>query len=96
MCKSDVLAKAAGIHPASIKINAMALISGMFYTSRFDNLKHYTLNYAKALAKQKAGHEFVYYKEDNRKLSHAFLVFEPHMKESQDALDRIAHYLLQY
>lgn len=142
MCKSDALAKAAGIHPASIKINAMALISGMFYTSRFDdiglfmpkylygrhykrssfapyinpehsdivkslppsllitsrfdNLKHYTLNYAKALAKQKAEHELIYYKEDNRKLSHAFLVFEPHMKESQDALDRIAHYLLQY
>lgn len=142
MCVSSALAQAADIVPADVKVKAMAFISGMFYTtkldeiglfmpkylygkqfrkcrfapysnpehkdivaslppsllitSRYDNLKHYTLNYAKALARHHVKHELLYYEAHNRKLTHAFCVFEPYMRESQDVIDKIAQFLQQY
>ena len=38
MMNSDKLAKAAGVHPASPKLKALGLISGMYYTTRFDKI----------------------------------------------------------
>lgn len=38
MMNSDKLAKAAGVHPASMKLKALGLISGMYYTTRFDKI----------------------------------------------------------
>ena len=35
---NDNIAKAAGVTPSDLHINALALISGMFYTSRFDKI----------------------------------------------------------
>ena len=38
MIHNNKLANAAGIKPASIKLNAIGFISGMFYTNRFDQI----------------------------------------------------------
>lgn len=38
MIHNNKLAHAAGIKPASIKLNAIGFISGMFYTNRFDKI----------------------------------------------------------
>ena len=38
MIHNNKLANAAGIKPASIKLNAIGFISGMFYTNRFDKI----------------------------------------------------------
>lgn len=38
MIYNNKLANAAGIKPASIKLNAIGFISGMFYTNRFDKI----------------------------------------------------------
>lgn len=38
MQNSQTLAKAAGIRPADLSIRALGLISGMFYTNRFDSI----------------------------------------------------------
>lgn len=38
MIHNNKLANAAGIKPASIKLNAIGCISGMFYTNRFDQI----------------------------------------------------------
>lgn len=142
MQRSKKLAKAAGVTPSSLKVNALGLISGMFYTTKFDeiglfmpkylygekykksafapyinpehpdivtslppcflitsrndNLKHYTLNFEKALSKHKMPHELLYYEEKNENLSHAFSVFEPFMAESQDAIAKLVRYLEKY
>lgn len=142
MQKSEALAKAAGVTPSSLKVNALGLISGMFYTTKFDeiglfmpkylygekykksafapyinpehpdivtslppcylitshndNLKHYTLNFEKALSRHQAPHELLYYGEKNKKLTHAFCVFEPFMVESSDAITNLVHFLKKY
>lgn len=38
MINNNNVAIAAGVTPSSIKLNALGLISGMFYTNRFDNI----------------------------------------------------------
>ena len=38
MTNNSKLAKAAQVTPASLKFNALGLISGMFYTTRFDKI----------------------------------------------------------
>lgn len=142
MQKSAALAKAAGVTPPSLHVNALGLISGMFYTTKFDeiglfmpkylygekykksafapyinpehpdivtclppcflitsrndNLKHYTLNFEKALSKHNMPHELLYYEEKNEKLTHAFCVFEPYMEESGDAITKLVNYLKKY
>lgn len=142
MQKSESLAKAAGVKPSTLKLNAMGLISGMFYTTRFDeigmfmpkylygekykksafapyinpehpdivkslppcclitsyndNLKHYTLDFAKTLKKYNAPFELLYYEEKNERLSHAFSVFEPFMEESREAIEKLVGFLRRY
>ncbi len=142
MQKSEALAKAAGIIPAELKVNALGLISGMFYTTKFDeiglfmpkflygekykksafapyvnpehpeivtslppvllvssnndNLKHYTLNFEKALSKHDAEHELLYFGQKNEKLTHAFSVFEPYLEESQETIDKLVQFLQKY
>ena len=45
MIHNNKLANAAGIKPASIKLNAIGFISGMFYTNRFDKIGLFLPNY---------------------------------------------------
>lgn len=138
MQKSQALAKAAGVTPSSLNIRALGLISGMFYTTKFDkiglflpkyfygkdyktnafapytnpehpdiitslppcylitshndNLQHYTLNFAKALDRHGIPYTLLNYPK-NKKLTHAFCVFEPFMEESIDAVDKMIEFL---
>ncbi len=142
MQKSEALARAAGITPSTLRINALGLISGMFYTTKFDeiglfmpkylygekykksafapyvdpehpdivtslppsflitsnndNLKHYTLNFEKALCKHQMEHELLYFEQKNEKLTHAFCVFEPYMEESFEAIEKLVQFLMKY
>ena len=142
MQRSEALAKAAGVTPSILKVNALGLISGMFYTTKFDeiglfmprylygegykrsafapyinpehadivtslppcylitsrndNLKHYTLSFERALSRYQLPHELLYYEEKNKRLTHAFCVFEPFMAESSDAITRLVHFLKKY
>lgn len=142
MQKSKALAEAAGITPSTLSVNAIGLISGMFYTTKFDeiglfmpkylygekykksafapfvnpehkeivtslppamlissnndNLKHYTLNFEKALTKHGAEHELLFFSQKNEKLVHAFSVFEPYMEESQETIDKLVQFLRKY
>ena len=130
MQKSKPLAEAAGVTPSALSVKALGLISGMFYTTRFDKigifmpeylfgkgykksafapyvnpehpdiiralppcylitshndmLQHYTLDFEKALAYYQIPHELKNYPK-NKKLTHAFSVFEPYMEESLEA-----------
>ena len=141
MQKCSALAKAANIVPSTLKIQALGLISGMFYTTKLDeigltmpkylygkkykksafapfinpehpnivtslppcylitsehdNLKHYTLNFEKALTRHHVTHELKYYPK-NKKLTHAFSVFEPYMPESIDAISSMLEFLRKY
>lgn len=142
MQKSKRLAKAAKITPSTLKIRAMGLISGMFYTtkldeiglflpnylygkgykkqafapyvnpehpdivralpplllitSKCDNLRHYTLNYDKALSRCQKEHELLYFSQNDKALSHAFCVFEPYRKESLQTIEKIVQFLRTY
>ena len=125
------LAKAAHTTPPSFRLRALGLISGMFYTTRFDkiglvlprylygkhykktpfapftnaenkdlvsslppcflvsshndNLEHYTLHFEKALSENHIPHKLVLFPQ-NKRLTHAFSVFDPFMKESTEAI----------
>lgn len=142
MQRSKALAEAAGVKPSALNINALGLISGMFYTTRFDeiglfmpkylygekykksafapyinpehrdivtslppcylitsrndNLRHYTLDFEKALSRHQMPHELLYYEEKNSRLTHAFSVFEPFMEESGDAISKLVQFLKKY
>lgn len=141
MQRSKALAAAAHVTPTVLKVNALGLISGMFYTSRFDKigiflprylygknykksafapyidpehpdivtslppcylitshddmLRHYTLNFEKALTKHGVVHELVDYPKDPR-LTHAFSVFYPFLPESTDAITSMLRFLRSY
>lgn len=141
MQKSKALAEAAHVTPSSLKVKALGLISGMFYTNKFDNiglflpkylygkkykkstfapyvnpehpdivtslppcclitskddmLQHYTLNFEKALTRHNMPHELINYPE-NKKLTHAFCVFEPYMAESMNAITSMLRFLRRY
>lgn len=141
MQKSKALADAAHVTPSSLKVNALGLISGMFYTDKFDqiglflpkflygkhykkeafapyvnpehpdivtslppcflitsyndHLKHYTTNFEKALSRHNIPHEILQYPE-NKKLTHAFSVFEPYMEESIDSMTSMTCFLRRY
>ena len=125
------LAKAAHTTPPSFRLRALGLISGMFYTTRFDkiglvlprylygkhykktpfapftnaenkdlvsslppcflvsshndNLEHYTLHFEKALSENHIPHKLVLFPQ-NKRLTHAFSLFDPFMKESTEAI----------
>lgn len=141
MQKSKALACAAHVTPSTLSIQAMGLISGMFYTTKLDkiglflpnylygkghkksafapyknpehpdivtslppcylitshndSLKHYTLDFEKALSRHHVTHELMYYPK-NEKLTHAFSVFEPYMDESVDAITSMIQFLCKY
>ena len=137
MSKNHALAKAAHVKPHNISLRALGLISGMFYTTRFDkigiflpaylygknykkqsfakyadpehpdivtslppcflvtsrndNLKKYTLDFEKALARHNMPHEFFCFPRDKR-LTHAFSVFRPDYEESTDTITAMHNY----
>ena len=137
MIKCRPLAMAAKVKAASIDIKALGLISGMFYTNRFDklglflpkylygrdykkssyakyvnpentelinalppcflvtskkdNLKHYTINFTKALKRNNKYHKLICF-EKKPELTHAFSVFEPNLKESIETIRKMSNF----
>lgn len=137
MIKCRKMAVAAGVTPSNINIKALGLISGMFYTNRFDklglflpkylygknykkesffkyvnpenpelinalppcflvtsendNLKHYTINFTKALEKNNKYHKMIKF-EKKPKLTHAFSVFDPTLKESGKTIREMSNF----
>lgn len=142
MQNSKKIAKATGVTPSDLKIKALGFISGMFYTSKLDeigvfmkkylygkaykksafapyinpehkelltslppcflitseddNLKHYTLNFEKALKKQQVSYELLYFPKGDAKLAHAFCVYDPLLEESTQIIKKLAQFLKQY
>ena len=138
MQKSPFLAEAAHIIPSTLPVRALGLISGMFYTQRFDKiglfmpkslygpsyknssfapytnpehpeiagnlppcylvtshndfLRKYTLDFAKALRRHGIPYKLDDYPPDKR-LTHAFSVFNPEFPESQKVIQHLAQYL---
>lgn len=135
------IAEAAEVEPSKLHINALGLISGMFYTSRFDKiglcmprylygrnykktsfakyvdsentelisslapiwlvtshndfLRKYTIDFEEALRNAGKEHELVDFPK-NKKLTHAFSVFEPFLKESAETIDMLVEYLRKF
>lgn len=138
MQKSPFLAEAAHITPSTLPVRALGLISGMFYTRRFDKiglfmpkslygpsyknssfvpytnpehpeiagnlppcylvtshndfLRKYTLDFAKALRRHGIPYKLDDYPPDKR-LTHAFSVFNPEFPESQEVIQHLTQYL---
>lgn len=138
---SKKIAKAAGVKPSELKVHALGLISGMFYTAKFDkiglflpkylygkqykkapfaayvnpenlellyalapawlvtshndHLRNYTIRFEKALTVAKKEHEIVDFPK-NKKLTHAFSVFEPFLPESHAVIDMLTEYLRKF
>ena len=138
---SKKIAKAAGVKPSGLKVHALGLISGMFYTAKFDkiglflpkylygkqyrktpfgtyvnpenpellyalapawlvtshndHLRNYTIRFEKALTAAKKEHEIVDFPK-NKKLTHAFSVFEPFLPESHAVIDMLTEYLRKF
>lgn len=138
---SKKIAKAAGVKPSELKVHALGLISGMFYTAKFDkiglflpkylygkqykkapfaayvnpenpellyalapawlvtshndHLRNYTIRFEKALTAAKKEHEIVDFPK-NKKLTHAFCVFEPFLPESHAVIDMLTEYLRKF
>ena len=138
---SKKIAKAAGVKPSELKVHALGLISGMFYTTKFDkiglflskylygkqykkapfaayvnpenpellyalapawlvtshndHLRNYTIRFEKALTAAKKEHEIVDFPK-NKKLTHAFSVFEPFLPESHAVIDMLTEYLRKF
>lgn len=138
---STNIARAANITPSGLRINALGLISGMFYTSRFDKiglflpkylygrdykktsfakyvnpenrellnslaplwlvtshndfLRRYTIDFEKALTRAEREHELVDFPK-NKKLTHAFSVFEPFLPESSEVIDMMVKYFRKF
>ena len=132
------IAKAANVTPSTLKVRALGLISGMFYTTKLDeiglfmpkflygkhykksafapyvnptherivtslppsflvtgnndHLKHYTLNFEKALTKHGMEHELLFFEQDNKELAHAFCVFKPYIEESQELVEKMLNF----
>lgn len=138
---SSNIAKAAGVVPSRLHINALGIISGMFYTSKFDkigiclpkylygrdykrtafakyvnpenreilnslapmwlvtshndHLRRYTINFEKTMTRAGREHELVVFPK-NKKLTHAFSVFEPFLPESGQVIDMLVEYLKKF
>lgn len=141
MQTSPVLAATANIRPSRLKIRALGLISGMFYTRRFDeigiflpkslygkeykssaflpftnpehpaitsslppcflvtshndNLRQYTIDFTDALRRNGTECELLDFPPDKR-LTHAFCVFEPTMDESQKVMQALIEFFQKY
>ncbi len=131
------LAKAAGVTPSDLPVKALGLISGMFYTTKFDNiglflprylygkgerrkafkpyinpecpeiikalppcylvtskedmLEHYTLQFARALKENGMRFQLKDFRKD-KKLTHAFSVFDPYLKESRETMNQMVRF----
>ena len=64
-------------------------------TSQNDNLRKYTLDFEKALARHNMPHEFFCFPRDKR-LTHAFSVFRPDYEESEDTIMAMHNYFEKY
>lgn len=141
MQDSPVLAATANICPSRLKIKALGLISGMFYTNRFDeigiflpkslygkkykhsafsifinpehpaitsslppcflitshndNLRQYTIDFTEALKRNGTECELLDFPPDKR-LTHAFSVFNPTMDESQKVIISMVHFFQKH
>lgn len=141
MQKSPILAATANIRPSGLKIRALGLISGMFYTNRFDEigiflpktlygreyktsafsifinpehaaiishlppcflvtshndkLHQYTIDFTNALKHNGAECELLDF-PPNKRLTHAFSVFEPTMNESQEVINKMILFFNRY
>ena len=60
-------------------------------TSQNDNLKHYTINFSKALKKNNKYHKLICF-ENKPELTHAFSVFEPNLKESAETIREMSNF----
>ena len=135
------MARAAGVKPSDLHINAIGLISGMFYTTKFDKigmflpkylygknyrksafgkyvnpenkelieslapvwlvtshndyLRKYTLNFENALSKAGKECEIIDFPKDKR-LTHAFSVFERFLPESIKTIDMLVKDLIKF
>lgn len=135
------IARAAGVRPSELHVNALGLISGMFYTTKFDKigmflpkflygqdykkrafvpyvnpenrelidalapvglvtshndyLRRYTIRFEKALERAGKEHELIDFPK-NKKLTHAFSVFEPFFPESKETIDLLVKYLRKF
>ena len=68
-----------------------ALPPCILITSHNDNLKKYTLDFERALLDNDMPHEILCFPPDKR-LTHAFSVFRPDLKESMDTIKEIHNY----
>ena len=137
MQRCSGLAKAAGVTPSDLPVKALGLISGMFYTTKFDNiglflpqylygkgerrkafkpyinpecpeiikalppcylvtskedmLEHYTLQFARALKENGMRFQLKDFRKD-KKLTHAFSVFDPYLKESRETMNQMVRF----
>lgn len=140
MRRNTAMAAAAGASPIKADVKALGLISGMFYTTKLDNigiflpgfvygkgwrkgafrpytnpeypgitnslppsflvtakgdyLRHYSRNYARAL--KKSGTECILLDFDGEPLPHAFAAMNPDCAESQEAIGKMADFLLAH
>lgn len=137
MQRCSGLAEAAGVTPSDLPVKALGLISGMFYTTKFDNiglflprylygkgerkkafkhyinpdcpeiikalppcylvtskedmLEHYTLQFARALKENGMRFQLKDFRKD-KKLTHAFSVFDPYLKESRETMNQMVRF----
>lgn len=137
MQNCGALAEAAGVVPTTLPVRALGLISGMFYTTKLDQiglflprylygkgerrkafkryekpdcpeiikalppcylatskedmLEHYTLQFAKALKDNGMRFQLKDFRKD-KKLTHAFSVFDPYLKESRETMNQMVHF----
>ena len=123
--------------PTTLPLRALGLISGMFYTTKFDQiglflprylygkgerrkafkryerpdcleiikalppcylvtskedmLEHYTLQFAKALKENGMRFQLKDFRKD-KKLTHAFSVFDPYLKESRETMNQMVRF----
>lgn len=72
-----------------------ALAPAWLVTSHDDYLRNYTIHFEKALERAMKEHELVDFPK-NKKLTHAFSVFEPFLPESGAVIDMLVKYLRQF
>ena len=92
---SKKIAKAAGVKPSELKVHALGLISGMFYTAKFDKIGLFLPKYLYGKQYRKTPFAIVDFPK-NKKLTHAFSVFEPFLPESHAVIDMLTEYLRKF
>lgn len=114
MQNSKKVAAAAHITPSALPIQALGLISGMFYTNKRDKIglflpsylygkgykkrafapyvnPEHPEQYEKAMTRQGVVHSLLNFPK-KKELTHAFSVFEPDLKESDETIKAISDY----